>query len=410
MSAGYEVIVAGGGPVGATLAALLQHRGGLAAGRVALLEPAVPAAAIAGADPQLRVAAISRAGERVLRAAGVWQQLDGARLCAYERMRIWHESSSPWGRGVLEFRAAELAEPDLGHIIENQSLQAAAMAALRESGGVHVAAALERFDVQADGVRVQAGGERLDARLLVGADGARSAVRAGLGLEPRLRAYGQRAIVATVATAEPHAATAWQRFLGSGPLALLPLFDGRCSIVWSADDALADELLALDAAAFARRLTLASDGVLGEVRLASRRLAFPLRSLALREYVRPRCALVGDAAHVIHPLAGQGMNLGLLDAAALCEAVAIAGAQREDPGAMRILRGYQQARRTHNLATDAAMSLFNAGLSQPEGVGGWLAGLVLGGVNRSGLARRFFMQQALGLSGELPALARTRAA
>jgi 2-octaprenylphenol hydroxylase len=410
MSADCDVIVAGGGPVGATLAALLLQGGGLAAGRVVLLEPTLSAVASAGEEPELRVAAISRASERVLRAAGAWQRLVATRLCAYERMRIWHESASPWGEGVLEFRAAELGEPDLGHIIENGRLQAAATAAFRERGGVLLPAALERFEVRADGVDVYAGGETLRARLLVGADGARSGVRAGLGLEPRLRSYGQRAIVATVAMAEPHAATAWQRFLGTGPLALLPLFDGRCSIVWSAREVLAGELLALDDAAFSRRLTAASGGVLGDARLASRRLAFPLRSLRLREYVRPRCALIGDAAHVVHPLAGQGMNLGLLDAAALCEAVAAAVAQREDPGALRILRGYEQARRTHNLATDAAMSLFNASFSQPEGVRGWLAGLALGAVNRNGLARRFFMERALGLSGGLQRLARARAA
>ncbi len=410
MSADYDVIVAGGGPVGATLAALLLECGGLAAGRVALLEPTLPSAASPGAEPQLRVSAISRASECVLRAAGAWQRLDATRLCAYERMRIWHESTAPWGEGVLEFRAAELGEPDLGHVIENGPLQAAAVAAFLERGGVHRPAGLERFEVQSEGVDVYAGGERLRARLLVGADGARSGVRAGLGLEPRLRPYGQRAIVATVAMAEPHAATAWQRFLGTGPLALLPLFDGRCSIVWSAREVLAAELLALDDAAFSRRLSAASDGVLGAARLASRRLAFPLHSLTLQDYVRPRCALIGDAAHVVHPLAGQGMNLGLLDAAALCEAVAAALSQGEDPGALRILRGYQQARRTHNLAIGATMSLFNASFSQPEGVRGWLAGLALGAVNRSGLARRFCMEHALGLSGERPGLARARVA
>ncbi len=410
MSTDFEVVVAGGGPVGATLAALLTRHGGLEPARVALLEPHSPPAPAPGAEPDLRVSAISRASERILAAAGAWERLDVGRLCAYERMRIWHESTRPDGADVLVFDAADVGEPNLGTIIENRQLQAAAMAGFLGQGGVHLRSALQSFAVTPAAVTLELDGATLRTRLLVGADGAHSAVREGLRLESRWHAYGQQAIVATIATAEPHAATARQRFLGTGPLALLPLFDAHCSIVWSVGEAMAQELLRLDADGFARRLDAASDHVLGPTRLASRRLAFPLRSLAARDYVRARCALVGDAAHVVHPLAGQGMNLGLLDAAALCEAVAAAVAQREDPGALRILRGYEQARRTHNLAIDAAMSLFNSCFSQPEGVRGWLAGLALGGVNRSALARRLFMERALGLAGELPRLARPRAA
>jgi 2-polyprenylphenol 6-hydroxylase len=410
MSTDFDVVVAGGGPIGATLAALLVRHGGLEPVRVALLEPESPPAPARSAEPDLRVSAISRASERILDAAGAWQRLDAGRLCAYERMRIWHESTPADGVDVLVFDAADVGEPNLGTIIENRQLQAAALAGFLGRGGVHLQRALLSFDVTPAAVSLELDGARLSTRLLVGADGARSGVRAGLKLEPRWRAYGQQAIVATVATGEPHAATAWQRFLGTGPLAFLPLFDGHCSIVWSASDAVAAELLRLDPDGFARRLDAASGSALGSTRLVSQRLAFPLRSLAAREYVRPRCALVGDAAHVVHPLAGQGMNLGLLDAAALCEAVAAAVAGREDPGALRILRGYEQARRTHNLAIDAAMSLFNTCFSQPEGVRGWLAGLALGSVNRSAFARRLFMERALGLAGELPRLARLRAA
>jgi 2-octaprenylphenol hydroxylase len=325
-------------------------------------------------------------------------------------MRVWHASTPPDGADVLVFDAADVGEPNLGTIVENRELQAAAMAAFLGHGGVHLPSTLQSFAVAPAAVTLELGGAGLRTRLLVGADGARSAVRAGLGLEPRRHAYGQRAIVAIVATAAPHAATAWQRFLGTGPLAFLPLFDGHCSIVWSVSDAVAEELLRLDPDGFARRLDAASDRALGATRLASPRLAFPLQSLAAREYVRARCALVGDAAHVVHPLAGQGMNLGLLDAAALCETLAAAAGEREDPGALRILRRYEQARRTHNLAMDAAMSLFNAGFSQPEGLRGWLAGMALGRVNRSRFVRRLFMQRALGLAGELPRLARPHAA
>jgi 2-octaprenylphenol hydroxylase len=410
MNADFDVVVAGGGPVGATLAALLVRHAGLAPDRVALLEPELPTAPLPGAEPDLRVSAISRASERILSAAGAWDRLDAGRLCAYERMRIWHESTRPEGANVLEFAAADVGEPNLGTIIENRQLQAAAIADFIAQGGVQLRSTLTSFEVTATSVTLDLGVTRLCARLLVGADGARSQVREGLKLATRRRGYDQRAIVATVASAAPHAATARQRFLGTGPLAFLPLFDGHSSIVWSVSDSVAEELLRLDPQDFARRLDAASDCVLGPTRLVSERLVFPLRSLAAREYVRPRCALVGDAAHVVHPLAGQGMNLGLLDVAAMCEAVALAVRQREDPGALRILRGYEQARRTHNLLIDAAMSLFNTCFSQPEGVRGWLAGMALGGVNRSAFARRAFMERALGLSGELPRLARARAA
>ena len=153
-----------------------------------------------------------------------------------------------------------------------------------------------------------------------------------------------------------------------------------------------------------------ADGVLGAITLSSVRLSFALRSMAAESYVAPRCALIGDAAHVIHPLAGQGANLGLLDAAALCEAVAGASAQREDPGALRVLRGYEQQRRTHNLFMDAAMSALHGGFGVESAPATWLLNRGLGAVNRSGALKRAFARQALGTAGELPRLARARRA
>jgi 2-octaprenylphenol hydroxylase len=213
-----------------------------------------------------------------------------------------------------------------------------------------------------------------------------------------------------VRTARAHENTAWQRFLPTGPLALLPLFDGSSSIVWSVDQPEATELRECSDAQFNQRLEAAVDGVLGTTALASERASFALRSLAANSYVVPRCALIGDAAHVIHPLAGQGANLGLLDAAALCEAVAAASARREDPGALRILRGYEQQRRTHNLLMDAAMSAFHSGFSAGAGHAARLLDRGLGIVNRSGMLKRAFARYALGTAGELPRLARVAVA
>jgi 2-polyprenylphenol 6-hydroxylase len=244
------------------------------------------------------------------------------------------------------------------------------------------------------------------ARLMVGADGARSQVREQLGMTVNSHAYQQSAIVATVATRKPHQHTAWQRFLSSGPLAFLPLFDGNCSIVWSADDPLARELMALSPAGFAERLDAASDGVLGRTTLLSERIAVPLQRVSTPQLVATRAALIGDAAHQIHPLAGQGVNLGFLDAAALCEAVSRAVAEGEDPGSVRALRRYEQQRLTHDTLMSLSMSAFNTMFSQ-GGAAGWLAAQLLSIAGASAMARRLLARRAMGLDGELPRLAQS---
>jgi 2-octaprenylphenol hydroxylase len=407
MSPDFDVVVIGGGLAGACTAALLAQHAGLAAGRVALLSDESPVARSSADPPDLRVVAISRASERVLRAAQAWPLLDPARLCAYERMRVWHESGAASGPSALSFDAADIAEPNLGFIAENSALVRACYESFRAAGGSRLDAKLERLNLDSAEVRLQcAGGRELTTRLVVGADGAQSLVRSGAGLAARTLDYRQLAIVATVRTSRSHENTAWQRFLRTGPLALLPLFDGHSSIVWSVDQAPARELLDLSEAAFSERLTSACDEVLGGTTLVSQRISFPLRSLVAQSYVAPRCALVGDAAHVVHPLAGQGANLGLLDAAALCEVIGDAIAEREDPGALRALRRYEQQRRTHNLMMDSAMSALRTGFAASPGPAALLVNTALGAVNRSGMLKRMFARQALGTSGELPRYAR----
>jgi len=406
MSERFEVIVIGGGLAGACAAALLARHAGIDPARVALLAAQLPAPAVDGAPPDLRVAALSRASERVLGAAGAWQRLDTQRLCAYERMRVWHESAAVDGAGSLCFDAADLGEPNLGHIAEMNALQRACIESFCDSGGVVREAAVDALEFDQDAARLRSGADLFEARLVVGADGGQSLVRESAGLPVRTRDYHQRAIVATVATAKPHAHTAWQRFLHTGPLALLPLYDGCSSIVWSLDESAARANLECDTLEFEQRLSSACAYALGEVRLASERASFPLRSMAADSYVAPRCALIGDAAHVIHPLAGQGANLGLLDAAALCEAVAAAPSLREDAGALRLLRRYEQQRRTHNLTMDAAMQVFQKGFAAARGPAAWLVNQGFAMVDRSGPLKRAFARQALGITGELPPLAR----
>ncbi|MFZ9709599.1 MAG: FAD-dependent monooxygenase [Steroidobacteraceae bacterium] len=391
----YDVLIVGGGPVGATLGALLVRE---RAGRVLLLErEATPPADSA---PELRVVALSRASERILAAAGVWPALQSAStaLQPYERMHVWPETVEPRGEGALTFDAAELAEPNLGYIAGYGVLQRAALAAFIAQGGIVGAAAVQDLEFDTDCVRVRSSGETFAARLVVGADGGRSKVREAAGLGLAMQDYGQLGLVANVRSERPHERTAWQRFLGEGTLALLPLPDGQSSIVWSLPIARAQALLAAPAAEFNEALTAASASVLGKLELASGPLSFPLRRLSAPAYARERCALLGDAAHVVHPLAGQGVNLGFLDAAALAQCLLEASIEHEDLGALRVLRRYERWRKGENEAMGLAMDLFNRFLAfGRDPLGGWAA-RGLGFVGRNAWLRQMFATRALGLA------------
>jgi 2-polyprenylphenol 6-hydroxylase len=399
----FDVVIVGGGPVGACLGALLaRDAGGGRALAVALLEPhgSVPPAADAPLEP--RVVALSRASERVLSRAGAWDRINGSRIQPYERMRVWHESVGPESDAVLVFDAADAGEPNLGYIAENRLVQSALLEAFAAAGGHIERAPLDALEIGAESVEVRAAGQTLAARLVVGADGAHSAVRRTAGLSAEISPYGQTAIVASIATARPHGATAWQRFMRDGTLAFLPLADGTSSIVWSADDSVAAALLTLDAGNFATELDRASALALGETRLVSERASFPLSRLAAPRYVAQRIALIGDAAHVVHPLAGQGVNLGLLDAAALAQGVDAAVARHEDPGSLRVLRAYERWRKSEVAVMSAAIDAFDRWLAHGSGPLARLAQRALPWVNRSQELRRFFIRRALGTSGELP--------
>jgi 2-octaprenylphenol hydroxylase len=410
-AADFDVVVVGGGSVGATFAALLPTVAGIEARRIGLLErelrsplrPAPPPA-----ETGLRVSAISRASERILGVAGAWPAVLASSPCPYERMHVWPSDAGPHSAAALRFEAAALHEPNLGHIVENRALQDAALEAFRASGGQCLAAQVTALEFEPRTIRVHGDDGSWRARLVVGADGGRSAVRALAGFDARIEDYAQLGVVARVRPERSHEFTAWQRFLGHGTLALLPLASGECSIVWSLPRAEAERLLAAPAKQFEQELTDASAAVLGQLNLTSGRVAPPLRRLLAPRYAIERVVLIGDAAHVVHPLAGQGVNLGLLDAAALAETLGAARAEGEDPGALRVLRRYERWRKGENEAMSATFDAFNAFFATGQGAVARLAQRGLGWVDRIEVVKRFFLERALGTAGDLPAAARAR--
>ncbi|MBL6749903.1 MAG: FAD-dependent monooxygenase [Nevskia sp.] len=353
----YEVVVVGGGPVGAAAALALAREGF----RVALVERQAAAPAFDPADYDLRMYAISAQSQQFLQQLGAWAGIAAARACAYRGMRVWQRGPEH----ALCFDAAEAGRAELGWIVEHSLI----VQALRERlDGVDLIAgatvATVRFEAGGAALHL-ADGRRLQARLVLAADGADSQLRQMAGIESAGWSYAHRAIVCHVSTARPHQHIAWQRFLRSGPLAFLPLADGRSSIVWSAEPPLAAELLALDDAAFCARLAEAAEHALGEVVGTTRRIAFPLRLAHARDYVRAGLALVGDAAHVIHPMAGQGVNLGLADAQCLVCTLAAARTAGRDCWSLRTLQRYARERKAANLEMQALTEALYRGFRLP---------------------------------------------
>ncbi len=408
MKRDFDVIVIGGAMAGAAAAALLAADSQTRALRIALVEPH-PATPPAAADPfDLRVSALSRASQRLLERTGAWPAVQARGAAGYERMVVWDQRSDPAGPAALQFDAAELGEPELGHIVENRAVQAALLASAQQAGVVLLQTDFVRLAAGEAAVTIAlADGRDYRAALAVGADGSDSAVRTQADIAVRGRGYDQRAVVTHLRSAKPHAWTAWQRFLDTGPLALLPLADGRVSLVWTTTPALAQELTGCSDEAFSGRVTEASAGILGRLECTAPRASFPLRLLQANQYAAHRIALVGDAAHTVHPLAGQGINLAFLDVAALVDVAGAAIQAGDDPGERRALRRYERWRKAEALPViallDGIQKLF-------QGDGELRSGLRRSGLELVQAARplkRIFMQRALGLSGEVPASLRS---
>ena len=391
-----DVLISGGGLVGSTLACALGRHGL----RTAIVEARRPKPFYAADDLDIRVSAISPGSESILRALEVWPRMDQNRLCIYREMHVWDAS----GTGEIHFDCMEVGEPCLGHIIENRVIRTALLEQTNELDNVswHCPDSIQDFDVVTNHVAVKLkSGLRINAKLLVGAEGSASRVRTLSGIKFNVRGYKQEAVVANVTTGYPHENTAWQRFLPTGPLAFLPLANGQCSIVWSTTPAHADQLLHQPDAEFCESLSHALNFRLGQIKSTSPRLSFPLRGGQADPYVQPRIALIGDAAHLIHPLAGQGVNLGLKDTATLAE---ILVNTHRDIGRLRVLRQYERTRKGDNVATMHAMEGLNTLFGSPLLPVIWLRNTGLGLTNALAPLKHRLMRVAMGIGAQRPPL------
>jgi 2-octaprenyl-3-methyl-6-methoxy-1,4-benzoquinol hydroxylase/2-octaprenylphenol hydroxylase len=376
--------------VGAACALALARRGFA----VALVEAHEPAPWVAGEPEDLRVIALARSSARLLEELGVWRDIEAARVSPYRCMRVWDAASG----AEIAFDAAQEGRAQLGWIVENKLVARTLWDSLDAAGVRRVCPAqITAFARREDRVTLDlADGSAVSAALLVIADGAGSRLRQQADIRVRGRDYHQRAVVAHVATERPHEATAWQRFTREGPIALLPLGDGRSSIVWSLPEARAREVLALDDEGFREAAGLAADFRLGRITATTPRASFPLRLQLAKTYATDRCVLLGDAAHAVHPLAGQGANLGLRDVAELAGVLGEARANGRDFTAPHVLHRY--ARRRRAAATIDARSFDAIERMFAWQAPGWTAlrGLGIRAVNRFGPLKRALAAHAEG--------------
>ncbi|WP_281559941.1 FAD-dependent monooxygenase [Thalassomonas sp. RHCl1] len=405
----FDVLIVGGGMVGLTLALAIRKQSDLT---VALAD--TQALTELTDQPEIRVSAINAASQQIFTRLNVWDDIVGQRSQPYHHMHIWDKA----GYGKLDFNLDDVSgssKPDqLGWIIENKVIRNALWhkAQMDEGISFFTDEAIASIGVGESEVFASFGSSMpITARLLVGADGANSWVRKQINMPITFRDYDHHALVATVSCEQGHQDTAWQVFLPTGPLAFLPLYQQNlCSIVWSTSPEEAQRLRGLDKVAFGKEITAATDGKLGRVNLESELGCYPLMMRLAQDFVKDKVVLIGDAAHTIHPLAGQGVNLGLLDAAALAQTLT-GQLAAEQPSLDNIsneilLKQFARWRKSEAAEMIAAMEAIKQLFTPQQEVSKLIRGIGMSLLDNFSPAKKQLIRQALGYKGKLPELAK----
>lgn len=395
-----DVAIAGGGMVGATLACILA-RGGV---NVGVFESRKPALEWEKGTVDLRVSALALSSQNIFETLGVWKGIAERGISAYREMRVWDCG----GSGALHFDGADSGVDIMGHIVENRATLAALWESMAQSSVVSVVCPAKIVNLQPLDSHIVVNlddGRTVKAQLLVGADGKSSTIRKLAGINVTGWSYQQDGLVTTISTSKPHRQTAYQWFLPTGPLAFLPLLNGDSSIVWSADTEITKKNLELSDDAFKLALEKASGGLLGNIEATAKRVSFPLGLQYANRYTAERVALIGDAAHSVHPLAGQGVNMGLLDAAALGELIITAREQRRPISSPNVLRRYERWRKGDNLVMLATMDALKRTYSVSFGPFNQVRTLGMNIIDNTLLLKNCLNRYAMGLRDNLPKLA-----
>ena len=397
----FDIVIVGAGAVGSAAACLLaqiSHQGQSPL-KIALIESQpTPIFTAEKVDP--RVAALTEKTRSIFQQLGIWGAVKAKRAAAYQAMNVWDAE----GTGRITFDCRQVQQPNLGHIVENSALVSSLIEHVEQQSNIELfcPSTIKDYLLDDDALSISLdSGQTVTTQLLIAADGANSAVREHFQFATKQWEYQQKAIVTTIYTEQSNQKTAWQRFMPTGPLALLPLDDIEgahcCSIVWSQDTEEAERLMALDDTAFCQALSQASEHCLGKILKTEKRHLIPLRQSHAIDYAMPRVALLGDAAHSIHPLAGQGANLGFSDALVMAEEIDSAYKRQLDLGDLSLLKRYQRRRKPENLAAMTAMEGFKRLFGAQNSTLRLVRNYGLSAINGLGAIKNKLIKQAMGL-------------